>query len=202
LKLWQRFQSNADIRGRGIPPYSRNEETFRRRLGQLIIFVAAIVPPGEVFAADGNRPVDAGAEGNPVVELRKDAENGNEKAEYFLGCFYNGDNSDHALRDSVEAVKWWVKAATQGYADAQYCLGLSYYLGQGLPRDVVQAAKWWRKAADQDHPDAQYFLGLSYSAGHGVPKSPPLALYWLNRAAKQGNRAALEAMRKIVASPR
>jgi TPR repeat protein len=168
--------------------------------GPLVILIAATLGCCEARAADSAvSSVPAVALRNPLEQLRKDAEQGDEKAEYLLGCCYNGDQG--LERNPAEAVKWWGKAAAKGVADAQYCLGLSYYLGQGVSRDLAEAAKWWKKAADQDHADAQYFLALSYRSGLGVPRSPPMASYWLNRAASQGSKAAVEMLRKIGPSP-
>ena len=39
--------------------------------------------------------------------------------------------------NDTEAVKWFRKAAEQGYADAQYYLGDVYYFGEGVPLDEV-----------------------------------------------------------------
>ena len=168
--------------------------------GPLVILVAATLTCGRSPAADGAQSGDAAiAERNPIAQLRRDAERGNERAQYLLGCCYNGDRG--LQRDPAEAAKWWGMAAAKGVADAQYCLGLSYCLGQGVPRDPVEAAKWWRKAAEQDHADAQYFLALSYRSGLGVPRNTPMASYWLNRSASQGNKAAIEMLRKIGPSP-
>ena len=113
----------------------------------------------------------------------------------MLGCCYNGDHG--YPRDPAKAAKWWEKAAENGYADAEFCVGLICFQGEGVPRDVAAAAKWWRKAADSDQPDAEYFLGLIYHAGLGVPKSAPLALYWLQRSAIQGSTAAIKLLREI-----
>ena len=41
-----------------------------------------------------------------------------------------------------QAVKWYRLAAEQGYARAQYNLGISYYNGEGVAEDNVQAYKW------------------------------------------------------------
>jgi len=153
-----------------------------------------------MFAADGVRPEDSAAErAIPIDQLRRDAAQGNAKAEYLLGCCYNGEQG--FVNDSAEAAKWWGMAAAKGSADAQFCIGLCYSLGQGVPRDAVIASKWWRMAAEQEQAEAQYFLGLSYCAGLGVDKSPALAICWLNKAAKNGNKAALEVLRKLGSSP-
>ena len=42
---------------------------------------------------------------------------------------------------------WYRLAAAQGYALAQFNLGLMYARGTGVPEDYVQAYKWWNLAA-------------------------------------------------------
>jgi hypothetical protein len=58
--------------------------------------------------------------------------------------YYHGYGVQH---DFAEAVRWYRKAAEQGYATAQYYLGYRYYNGQGVPRDYVQAHMWMSLAA-------------------------------------------------------
>ena len=70
-----------------------------------------------------------------------------------------------------EAVRWYRKAAEQGYARAQFNLGLRYDHGQGVPQDVGQAMSWYRKAAEQNLPAAQHNLALCYELGTGVAVS-------------------------------
>jgi hypothetical protein len=50
-------------------------------------------------------------------------------------------------QDYREAVKWYRLAAEQGYAPAQYSLGLAYEKGQGVPQDFVRARMWFTLAA-------------------------------------------------------
>ena len=57
--------------------------------------------------------------------------------------------------DRVEAVKWFRKAAEQGYVAAQFHLGFMYHRGLGVDRDYAEAMKWYRKAAEQGHAEAQ-----------------------------------------------
>ncbi|MGA2086912.1 MAG: tetratricopeptide repeat protein [Terracidiphilus sp.] len=75
------------------------------------------------------------------------------------------------------------KAAEQGDANAQFNLGASYDLGQGVPQDFAQAAFWYRKAAEQGNPNAQINLGAMYDYGQGVPQDYTEALFWLDVAA-------------------
>jgi TPR repeat protein len=53
------------------------------------------------------------------------------------------------LKDDKQAVYWCQKAADQGYAEAQYNLGVSYTFGKGVLKDDKQAVYWYQKAADQ-----------------------------------------------------
>jgi S1-C subfamily serine protease len=86
-----------------------------------------------------------------------------------------------------EAVKWYRKAAEQGFLPAQVSLGYMYYEGQGVEQDYAESLKWYRKAAEQGDMDQQYMVGYKYEVGHGVPKDFNEAAKWYHRAAKQGN---------------
>jgi len=46
-------------------------------------------------------------------------------------------------------------AAGQGYAAAQWVLGISYATGHGAPKSQAEAMGWFRKAAKQGDADAQ-----------------------------------------------
>jgi hypothetical protein len=48
-------------------------------------------------------------------------------------------------QDNAEAVRWYRKAADQGYANAQYALGFTYHKGQGVPQDDAEAVRWYAK---------------------------------------------------------
>ena len=86
--------------------------------------------------------------------------------------------------DYAAAVSWYRKAAEQGYADAQFNLGVMYAKGAGVPQDYAMALPWYRKAADQGVASAQLGLGLMYAAGGGgVPRDYTQAHMWLNLAA-------------------
>ncbi|MCM1261549.1 MAG: sel1 repeat family protein [Butyrivibrio sp.] len=76
--------------------------------------------------------------------------------------------------------------AEQGYAEAQYYLGLMYDDGKGVERNPAQAAEWYRKAAEQGIAAAQSNLGAMYETGDGVQTDYALAKKWYSLAAKQG----------------
>jgi TPR repeat protein len=75
------------------------------------------------------------------------------------------------------------KAAEQGYAPAQFNLGLMNANGQGTPKDDSEAVNWFRKAAEQGFAAAQNNLGLMYAKGRSVREDKVQAHMWLNLAA-------------------
>ena len=56
---------------------------------------------------------------------------------------------ERPVQDYAEAAKLFRKAADQGNAGGQYCLGLMYANGQGVPQDYAEAVALYLKAADQ-----------------------------------------------------
>jgi TPR repeat protein len=51
----------------------------------------------------------------------------------------------------------WEGLAKTGDCDAQYRLGVLYFLGAGVPQDFAEARKHWLIAANQGQGFAQYF---------------------------------------------
>jgi hypothetical protein len=139
------------------------------------------------------------------LQLRKDADAGNAKAQNGLGVmYYTGevitkDASGKVMdNDPAAAAGWFYRAAVQGYAEAQFNLGLMYANGEGVAKDEGKAVEWFKKAADQGNVDAQNNLGVMYYTGEGVPKDIAKAREWFRKAAAQGNadaKANLEGMK-------
>ncbi len=109
-------------------------------------------------------------------------------AQFSLGVMY--ENGEGVPQDYKEAVKWYRKAAEQGYAKAQYHLGFILLMknsaNEGVEQDGVEAVKWYRKAAEQGNAKAQNFLGEIYFSGDGVPRDDIEAHKWFNLAAADG----------------
>ena len=89
------------------------------------------------------------------AEYKNDA-----KAQFELGKrYYTGHTSAGRYgghkQDYKKAVEWWLKAAEQGNADAQYGLGCCYEEGHGVDKDLNEALKWYRKAAKQRNKGAK-----------------------------------------------
>ncbi len=76
--------------------------------------------------------------------------------------------------------------AEQGYAEAQYGLGVMYDNGQGVPQNYAKAVKWSRKAAEQGYARAQFALGTMYYNGQGVTQDYAETVRWYHKAAEKG----------------
>ena len=90
-----------------------------------------------------------------------------------------------------KAIDFYLQAANQGHADAQYKLGYIYNKGVGVPNNYDLAFKYYLQAADQGHAKAQYHIGLMYLKGKGVQCDKQLAKEWINKAKEQGLPEAL-----------
>ena len=88
-------------------------------------------------------------------------------------------------KDYTEAMRWYRKSAEQGYAKAQFNIGLLYDNGWGVGQDYQEAMRWYRKAADQGNARAQCNVGYLYESGNGVGKDSKEAMRWYRKAADQ-----------------
>ena len=52
------------------------------------------------------------------------------------------------------ASKWYRLSAEQGFADAQYNLGVMYEGGHGVPQDYVSAHMWMNLSGSNGYKDA------------------------------------------------
>ena len=117
-----------------------------------------------------------------ITWLTKAADQGQPIAQTNLGVIYA--TADGAVKQNFpESLKRYYQAAKQGYASAEYSLGLMCAQGQGTRQDYAQAAQWYRRAADKGFGTAQNDLGVLYHTGNGVTKNDEEAYFWLNLAA-------------------
>ena len=80
---------------------------------------------------------------------------------------------------------WMQQSGENGYAEAQFQLGLAYAAGKDLPRDPSQAADWFERAAAQGHAASQVNLGALYESGNGLPRDEAKAANWYAKAAER-----------------
>ena len=65
-----------------------------------------------------------------------------------------------APKDEAEAVKWFRKAADQGFASAQVNLGVVYWFGKGVVKDELEAYKWFLLSGAQGNERAKKSIPL------------------------------------------
>ena len=161
----------------------------------LALFGSAMAGPQE----DGLNAYQRGDYATAMRLLRPFAEKGNVVAQFDLGVMYASDGQG-VKQDNAEAVKWYRKAANQGYAKAQAGLGFMYERGQGVQQDYAEAVKWYRKGAEQGNAIAQFDLGVMYEHGEGVEQDNAEAVKWYRKAAEQGDANAQTALDQLTAA--
>lgn len=123
-------------------------------------------------------PPQASAE-DDIATITKSAENGDAGAQWKLGRLYYNFECDSILdklecvgvsQDPAKAAEWYLKAAEQGNADAQFLIGSMYIDGKGVPNDMAKSFYWLKKAAGQGHAFAYLGLGMIHKEGLEVPK--------------------------------
>ena len=90
------------------------------------------------------------------------AKQGDAGAQYNLGLMYA--NGQGVVKNEVEAVKWYRKAADQGNAKAQHNLGVCYAFGQGVVKDEIEGYKWFLLAGAQGGEQAKKCILISERA--------------------------------------
>lgn len=100
--------------------------------------------------------------------IRANAEAGDAEHQYLLGVMFMTGKGPYGhgsyKKDHLQAKKWLVKSAEQGYADGQFALGKLYEQSG----DIDSAIKYIAKAATQNHVQALIELAMAYGSGEGV----------------------------------
>lgn len=102
------------------------------------------------------------------------------------GAFQIGIAAEQRF-DLVRARKAYERAAREGYAPAQYRLGLMVC----RPKALAVAVRYLRAAAEQSYAPAMNQLALMYLDGEGVPPDPNKAIELLQASSSLGYGPAL-----------
>jgi TPR repeat protein len=81
--------------------------------------------------------------------------------------------------------------ARDGSLDAQFVVGISYEIGQGVGQNYKKSAEWYKKAANGGNADAANSLGVLTQYGRGVPQDYKEAVILYDYAADKGDANAL-----------
>ena len=147
-----------------------------------------------------NMGVEANKKGNYSEEYQcylkaLEINENNKNAQYDLGLCYEYGRG--VTQDYYEAVKWFRKAAEQGYANAQNNLGNCYYYGRGVTQDYYEAVKWYRKAAEQGNANAMSWMGYFFENGEGVTKNLHEAIRWYKLGTEKGEDFSKKALERL-----
>jgi TPR repeat protein len=125
--------------------------------------------------------------------LKKAAERGDARADFWLGEFYS-HHREGVVVNEAEAAKYYFKGAQLGDAESQKTIG--YWLLEasgpgpeydvpagfkelvGVAPSVAGALEWLQNAAEQGDRDAACGLAGIYMEGRGVPKDYITSLKW------------------------
>lgn len=105
---------------------------------------------------------------------------------------YNVGLIEISNKNYKAALPYLNEASAGGYGEADYSLGLMYYVGTDItPKNLTEALKLWNKAAAKNIANAQYGLGLMYAKGEGVALNTADALAWFTKAASNNHLDAV-----------
>jgi hypothetical protein len=124
----------------------------------LLIFSLALV--NDVYANESNTSTSE----NTIMQL---AEQGNSLAQAKLGAMYLL-GKEGKEQDDKKAAEWMLKAANQGFLEAQVIVAAMYDRGMGMEMDVHKATAWYEKAAAQGHKPSLAILGRNEIAKGGI----------------------------------
>ena len=91
-----------------------------------------------------------------ITSLTECANNGDMKAQYYLGLHYL--EGEHIQKDEIQGANLIRSAAQAGFKDAEYTLGVLLQQGIGINKDCEQARLWYEKAIAQKEPRAMLNL--------------------------------------------
>jgi uncharacterized membrane protein YedE/YeeE len=116
---------------------------------------------------------------DPTIPWLAAAKKGDAESQYIMGNAYAAGMPALGIKkDPRQAFQWYMKAARQKHANAQYEVAASFILGDGVSKNLNAARIWLKRAADNGHPDAGEVLAgfpapVATSAKPGVPAKPP-----------------------------
>ncbi|KAA8497520.1 Secretory immunoglobulin A-binding protein EsiB [Porphyridium purpureum] len=150
----------------------------------------AVGDESEAWCQRGLREKDKGNSTEALLWIRKSADAGYVLAQLVLAVAYQkgecGLESDH-----FKAFDWFLKAAQQGNAEAQYCVGMAFEEGRGAEKNPKAAVEWYRKAAKQDHAGALFEMAVNYmNETGGLKYDTEKGIVCTRKAAKLGNHQA------------
>jgi len=114
--------------------------------------------------------------------LWESAENGSAAAQYYFATNF--------ASDIIQWYEYTRKSAEQGYAPAEYEIGVCYKIGRLLEENQDTAKYWIERSAKQGYSMAQYVMGNILREDTRIESNERLSAYYYLESAKQGYPAA------------
>lgn len=118
-----------------------------------------------------------------------DEQNDPEGMLHYAECLQDGYG---VSCDLDKALKYYMKAATEGVKEAYYPIAQLFESGKAGDSDRSRCLTWYVKAANSGNADAMYKVGMMCLEGVYADQNTELALRWLEHAAEAGSISALE----------
>ena len=131
--------------------------------------------------SDGDEAYRATDYKTAAAAYQEAAEAGGAYGQFMLANMYLA--GEGVKRDPKQYLHWMQQSADNGYAPANYLMGMAY-----LSSNAIEASRYFEKAAREEHGAAMHMLGLMYASGTGVEQSDLEALRWFRMAKAQGVR--------------
>ncbi|MCD8525152.1 MAG: sel1 repeat family protein [Gammaproteobacteria bacterium] len=94
----------------------------------------------------------------------------------------------HFSKKPAEALTWYIKAADEGHARAQFIVSQRFKDGQhGCPMNIETSLKYLQMAANGNHTDAQFELAVYLKEGNPEQQDQTKALFYFKSAASKGH---------------
>ncbi|GAB3932294.1 serine/threonine-protein kinase [Larkinella terrae] len=181
-------------------PKKQTEKKSHTLRNVLIGFVALLVLGGGLFAAwtyfvkgDITKGVELANKGEYteaffLLYKHRNSPFMTPEAIHHLGYMYNTGTGTQ--RDYSEALRWYWKAADQGYLLSLSNIGAMYQFGMGVAVDLPKAREYYEKAAAGGIAKAKYNLGELYFNGTGVNRNYYEAIRYYREGAEGGDAGA------------
>jgi uncharacterized protein len=129
------------------------------------------------------------------LELNKEAQAGNAKAQHELGIRYLTGKDITA--DTIKGAYWIKKAAEQKLTAAEYNYGILLINGWGLDWNPYEAFKYFYYAAQDGMPQAEFVLGLLYTDNLIIKRDMSEAYKWVQKSASRNYVPAKETLSRL-----
>lgn len=116
-----------------------------KRMAAILALALGVAFNANAGMEEGQQYYISGEYDKALAEFKPLAEQGDAKAQYFVGFLYH--HGYGMKRDEVEAAKWFRMGAEQGEWQSQYYLGVIYEKGVGMKHDLAVAHMWLSLAA-------------------------------------------------------